>query len=95
LNACNAVSDRDADSFRYSEETRMPFIPGDRVLVNVAPFIGLSRPARDSVPCEILDVVDDQVLVRPEPPCRSISLWIDRQWIDCRIDSPHAMLLEV
>jgi hypothetical protein len=73
----------------------MSFMAGDRVLVNVAPFIGSARPARESIPCEILAVDDDRVQVRPEPPLRSISIWIQTRWIDCRIDAPDAELLEV
>jgi hypothetical protein len=57
---------------------------GDRVLVNVAPFIGLAMRARESILCEVLDVDGLQVHVRAEPPCRAVSLWILSSWVDGR-----------
>ena len=39
---------------------------GDRVLVNVAPFIGSIMRSNESIPCEVLDVDGIQVHVRAE-----------------------------
>jgi hypothetical protein len=55
---------------------------GDRVLVNVAPFIGSMSRAKDSIPCEVLAVRGDQIHVRSQEPYRSVSLWVSSQWID-------------
>ncbi len=57
---------------------------GDRVLVNVAPFIGSAMRCDDSVPCEVLDIEDIRVHVRTEPPYRSVCLWVLSTWIDGR-----------
>jgi hypothetical protein len=55
---------------------------GDRVLVNMAPFIGSVMRCEESVACEVLDVNGPQVFVRAEPPCREVSLWIPSRWIE-------------
>jgi hypothetical protein len=57
---------------------------GDRVLVNVAPFIGSLLPGSESIPCEVLDVDGIQVHVRAEPPYRDASLWVLSSWVDGR-----------
>jgi hypothetical protein len=57
---------------------------GDRVLVNIAPFIGSMMRGGESIPCEVLGVDGIQVCVRPEPPYRSVSLWVLSNWIDGR-----------
>ncbi|MGA2033916.1 MAG: hypothetical protein ABSG68_16840 [Thermoguttaceae bacterium] len=55
---------------------------GDRVLVNVAPFIGSVRRHKESVPCQVLAVEAAQVHVCPEQPYREVSLWVARSWIE-------------
>jgi len=55
---------------------------GDRVLVNVAPFIGSVMRSNESVPCEVLDVDELRVQVRAEPPYRDVSLWVLADWIE-------------
>jgi hypothetical protein len=55
---------------------------GDRVLVNVAPFIGSVMRLDESIPCEVLDVDGIQVHVRAKPPYRGASLWILASWVD-------------
>ena len=57
---------------------------GDRVLVNVAPFIGSVMRGNESIPCEVLDVDGLQVYVRAEPPYRGVSLWVLSSWVDGR-----------
>ncbi len=57
---------------------------GDRVLVNVAPFIGSIMRGNESIPCEVIDVNGLQVQVRAEPPYREVSLWVLADWIDDR-----------
>ncbi len=66
----------------------MDLAAGDRVLVNVAPFIGSERRVKDSVTCEILAVTEDSVQVRPEPPCRGVELWVQTRWIESRLGTP-------
>lgn len=65
----------------------MNFAKGDRVLVNVAPFIGSTRRAKDSVACEIVGAADDLVQVRTEPPCRSVVLWVHSKWIEGKLET--------
>lgn len=60
---------------------------GDRVLVNVAPFIGSIMRGDESVPCEVLDVDGLQVHVRTLWPYREVSLWILSSWIDGDLQS--------
>jgi hypothetical protein len=55
---------------------------GDRVRVNLAPFIGSMIRANQSIPCEVLAVSGLQVHVRTEPPCRCVSLWVLSNWIE-------------
>jgi hypothetical protein len=55
---------------------------GDRVLVNVAPFIGSVMRCDESIPCKVLEVEGIRVHVRAEPPYREASLWILSSWID-------------
>ena len=55
---------------------------GNRVLVNVAPFIGSAARHKESVPCEVLAVAGDQVQVRTESPYRSVTLWVASRWIE-------------
>ncbi|MCD4727637.1 MAG: hypothetical protein K8R46_08245 [Pirellulales bacterium] len=55
---------------------------GDRVLVNVAPFIGSIMRSNESIPCEVIDVNGLQVHVRAEPPYRDVSIWILSSWIE-------------
>jgi len=57
---------------------------GDRVLVNVAPFIGSARRSKDSVPCEVLEVAGARMRVATEPPCCKVDLWVEAAWIDER-----------
>jgi len=57
---------------------------GDRVLVNVAPFIGSVMRGNDSIPCEVLDVDGLQVHVRAEPPYRGVSVGVLLNWVDGR-----------
>lgn len=65
---------------------------GDRVLVNVAPFIGSIMRSDESIPCEVLDVDGIQVLVRAEPPCRQVSLWVLSSWVDGRLQQKQELL---
>ena len=65
---------------------------GDRVLVNVAPFIGSIMRGNESIPCEVLEVDGIQVHVRAEPPYRGVSLWILSSWIDGRSQQKQDLL---
>jgi hypothetical protein len=55
---------------------------GDRVMVNVAPFIGSVMRSKESVPCEVLGVDGIHVHVRTDPPYRDVSLWVLSSWIE-------------
>ena len=59
---------------------------GDHVLVNVAPFIGSLRRSTESVTCEVLAILGDEVEVRTLPPCREFTLSIERYWIDRKLE---------
>ncbi len=64
----------------------MDIRPGDRVSVNLAPFIGSKCRSRQSVPCEVLAVDEDFGLqVAAEHPCRRCVLCVDPDWVDERL----------
>ena len=64
---------------------------GDRVLVNIAPFIGSTIRSEQSVPCRVLGVRVDEVQVCPEPPCREVTLWVGA--LDRKPATPKANLV--
>ena len=55
---------------------------GDRVLVNIAPFIGSVARSEESVPCDVLAIVGQSVQVRTLPPHREFAMWVDSQWVE-------------
>ena len=55
---------------------------GDRVLVNIAPFIGWADPAHESIPCRVLSVVDASIEVATEHPQRPVVLQIAAKWVE-------------
>jgi hypothetical protein len=57
---------------------------GDRVHVNLAPFIGAAVACHDTVLCTVLTLDDDRVQVRTEPPYRELVLWVASSWIEGR-----------
>ena len=65
---------------------------GDRVLVNVAPFIGSIMRSEESIPCIVLDVDGIQIHVRAEPPYRAVSLWILSSWVDGRLQQKRELM---
>jgi hypothetical protein len=60
---------------------------GDRVLVNLAPFIGWQRRAKTSIPCRVLAVKGTRLEVATEYPCRDVSLSIAFDSIDGKLES--------
>jgi hypothetical protein len=69
---------------RGTAEVRAPMKlrKGDRVQVNLAPFIGSAVPSSQLIPCRVIDVRTAEVQVCPEPPCRAVGLWITSRWIE-------------
>jgi hypothetical protein len=57
---------------------------GDRVQVNLAPFIGAAVRCRDTVLCTVLALDDEQVQVRTEPPYRELVMWVASSWVEGR-----------
>lgn len=68
----------------------MSIRPGIRVAVNLAPFIGASSASKHTIACQTLEVRNDELLVRTEAPCRPVSLWVHRAWVERVIDEPHS-----
>lgn len=54
---------------------------GDRVNVNLAPFIGSPLPSDQWIPCEVLDSDGVHVRVASQPPYRRVELWVLASWI--------------
>ena len=55
---------------------------GDRVLVNLAPFVGLVWRSKESIPCRVMDATPTHVEVVTEYPYREVSLQVQPKWID-------------
>lgn len=64
---------------------------GDRVYVNLAPFIGALQRCKDVVACTVLTSYGDQVEVLTEYPCRPVCLIVDCCWIEgsVELDDPR------
>jgi hypothetical protein len=75
------------------KEKHMSFRKGDRVRVNLAPFIGLMIRSKSSIVCEVLDVNEIEVYVRTEPPCRPVCLWVLSRWIDGALSGSRPQLV--
>ena len=65
---------------------------GERVLVNVAPFIGSIMRSEESIPCTVLDLDGIQIHVRAEPPYRGVCLWILSSWVDGRLQQKQELM---
>jgi hypothetical protein len=59
---------------------------GNRVLVNVAPFIGSWHRNKDSIPCRVLSVKESSIEIATEPPYRELSMWISPNWVEGLVD---------
>jgi hypothetical protein len=77
------------------EDENMDIRKGDRVLINVAPFIGSATRCEDSVPCEVLAVDVLRMHVRVEPPYREVSLWVLSSWMDGRLEEKEELSLSM
>jgi hypothetical protein len=64
---------------------------GDRVLVNVAPFIASVRRQPSSVRCHVLQVAEGRVLVSTQSPCRQFDLWVEDVWIERVLEERHVV----
>ncbi len=54
---------------------------GDRVNVNLAPFIGSPSPSDQWIPCEVLEIDGLRVRVASQAPYRRVELWVPARWI--------------
>ena len=64
---------------------------GNRVAVNLAPFIGSMARSRQSVVCRVLEIQPDHVKVCTEEPCRYVALWIQPHWIESVLGTPSSL----
>jgi hypothetical protein len=55
---------------------------GDRVRVNIAPFIGSCRRGSNSICCRVMSVRENAVEVSTEYPHRQFSMWVEPNWIE-------------
>jgi len=60
---------------------------GDRVLVNLAPFIGSRRRCAEFVPCRVVAVDSTHVAVNTEFPLREVFLCVQASWIERTLES--------
>lgn len=75
------------------EEMIMNIHEGDRVLVNVAPFIASTRRQDSSIPCRVLKVDEGRVLVSTLAPARQFDLWVETCWVDRVLERPRTPIL--
>ena len=73
-----------------NRRNEMEIRQGDRVSVNVAPFIGSPHRHRETVPCSVLAIDLPRVQVCPEEPYREISIWVLSDWIEARLEQDAA-----
>jgi hypothetical protein len=65
----------------------MDVYEGDRVLVNLAPFIGSSLRCKVRIPCRVLAVDTTYVEVGTEHPFREVLLRVLPAWIEGKMES--------
>jgi hypothetical protein len=59
--------------------------------VNLAPFIGSTLRSKDHVLCQAIELREGSVLVRTEAPYRSLSLWMETNWVDQVVESADTL----
>lgn len=59
----------------------MSFLKGDRVNVNLAPFIGSLQPSDQWIPCEVSQIDGLRVRVASQAPYRRVELWVPARWV--------------
>jgi hypothetical protein len=74
----SAIDDRSLADRRVA----MGIAKGDRVSVNLAPFIGSMLPCKETIACTVVEVRGVHVLVETEPPYRPLSLWVLHDWVE-------------
>ncbi len=65
---------------------------GDRVMVNLAPFIGSKNRCRESIPCEVVNVGADRFEVATGFPYRRCVLWVDSCWMGEVVHRPEELI---
>jgi hypothetical protein len=55
---------------------------GNRVLVNIAPFIGSWQRSKDTITCRVLAIKESFIEVATEYPHRELSMWVSPSWIE-------------
>ena len=55
---------------------------GDSILVNAAAFTASRFRSRESIPCDVLEVNTERLLVRTRFPYRVFTIWIGREWVE-------------
>ena len=64
---------------------------GDQVLVNLAPFIGLTRRSKKSIPCRVVVIDGPHIEIRVGPPYRELSLRVQKSWIEEKLESDEGI----
>jgi hypothetical protein len=68
---------------------------GQQVQVNLAPFIGWQHRSRQSVACRVIAVRGDSVHVSTLNPCRQVTMWVQRSWVEAEPAKRAALLSTV
>ncbi len=55
---------------------------GDKILVNLAPFIGSRQRCKEAISCRVIAVDGPHIEISTHYPYRELSLWVQRTWID-------------
>jgi hypothetical protein len=66
----------------HDRRSEMDLRVGDSVLINAAAFTASRFRNREAIPCDLLEMNADRLLVRTHPPYRVFAMWVSREWIE-------------
>jgi hypothetical protein len=66
----------------HERRSEMDLGVGDSIFVNAAAFTASRFRSRDSIPCDVLEVNDERLLVKTRFPYRVFTMWIGKEWIE-------------
>lgn len=58
---------------------------GELVLVDIAAFTASRLRNRETIPCEVLEIDADQLLIRTRFPYRVFKMWVGRESIQAAV----------
>jgi hypothetical protein len=71
-----------ASNTGHERRSEMDLGVGDSIFVNAAAFTASRFRSRESIPCDVLEVNTERLLVRTRFPYRVFTIWIGREWVE-------------